>query len=235
MKVLILAALLSVSACNARFHADFEADTPGSPPALNPPGAPDDRIEIVDSGGATDGIVIRVTDEANLVASGQPFRFMSLIREPNPSASSHAWLETAPMATSTRSIFVEWEQVLVGGGTGRMAFFALPDDSGTEPEVCWVFTGNDAISLQCGSSAQEIEGIDTHAVHTVLMRFDRSPRRAVMQAAQAGSTSSLVTIEGGDLPAPVEGQRFVAQIEHDGQSDSAYRFNSFDVQERDPN
>lgn len=235
MKVLVLAALLSVAACNARFHADFEADTPGSPPALNPPGAPDDRIEVVDSDVAGDGIVIRVTDEPDLVASGQPFRFMSLIREPTPGASSHAWLETAPMATSTRSIFVEWEQILVGGGTGRLAFFALPDDPGTQPEVCWVFTGNDVISLECGSSAQEIEGIDTHAVHTVLMRFDRSPRRAVLQAAQAGATPPLVMIEGGDLPAPVEGQRFVAQIAHDGQADSAYRFNSFDVQERDPN
>ena len=235
MKVLVLAVLLSVTACNARFQADFEADTPGSPPALNPPGAPDDRIVIVDSNVAADGIVIRVTDEPDLVAPGQPFRFMSLIREPNPGASSHAWLETAPMATSTRSIFVEWEQILVGGGTGRVAFLALPDDSGTEPESCWVITRNDAISLECGSSAEEIDGLDTHAVHTVLMRFDRSPGRAALQAAQAGSTTSLVTIEAEDLPAPVEGQRFVAQIEHDGQGDSAYRFNRFDVQERDPN
>jgi hypothetical protein len=44
-----------------------------------------------------------------------------------------------------------------------------------------------------------------------------------------------VTIASDAVPAPVEGQRLVAHIEHTGQSSSAYRFNSFDIQERDPN
>ena len=82
---------------------------------------------------------------------------------------------------------------------------------------------------------EQIAGIDTHAVHTVLMRIDRSPRRAVLQVAQAGLTTPPLTMQLNDVPAPVEGQRFVAQIEYQGQSGSAYRFNRFDVQELDPN
>lgn len=231
----VLAACVGLAACNVRFHADFEADTPGAPPALSPPGAPDDEILIVDSDAPADGIVIRVTDESELVPAGAPFRFMSLVHEPNPGSSSVASLRSAPLATGTQSIFVQWEQVLDGGGSGTVAFFGLPEDARPDIDVCRVTTGNDVITLECGSSAEQIRGIDTHAPHTALMRLDRSPRRVVLQVAQGGTTTALVSIQSGDVPAPVENQRFVAQIEHQGQSGSAYRFNRFDIQERDPN
>lgn len=232
--IVALAVCIGFAACNARFHADFEADTPDAPPALSPPGAPDDEIAIVTSNVEGDGIVIRVTDEADLVAAGEPHRFMSLAHEPNPGASSIASMRSEPMATSSQSIFVQWEQILDGGGTGTIVFAALAEN-GPIDASCRVTTGNDVITLSCGSSDEQITDIDTHAIHTVLMRIDRSPRRAVLQVAQGGSTTTLVTIQSGDVPAPVEGQRLVAQIEYLGQSDSAYRFNRFDVQERDPN
>lgn len=232
---LAIAVCACLAGCNARFDADFEADTPGAPPALNPPGAPNDEIVIHTSPANGGGIVIRVTDEPDLVPAGGPHRFMSLEHEPDPGSSSVASLVTAPMATGTRSIFLQWEQVLDAGGTGTIAIFGHPDDSPSDPEACRIFTGNDVITLECNSSTAQVTGFDTHAVHTVLVRIDRSPHRIVLQVSQGGSTTPLETITSADLPSPIEGQRFVIQIEHEGQSDSAYRFNRFDVQERDPN
>jgi hypothetical protein len=235
MSTVVLATCVGLAACNVRFHADFESDVPGNPPAANPAGAADDEILILNSNVPADGIVIRVTDESDLVPAGQAHRFMSLIREPDPGMSSIASLRSAPMATGSQSLFVQWEQILDGGGTGLITLFGLPADSPSDPETCRVTTGNDVITLECGSSAEQIGDIDTHAVHTVLVRIDRPARRAALQVAQAGSTTPLVTVQSGEVPAPIEGQRFVAQIEYQGQSNSAYRFNRFDIQERDPN
>jgi hypothetical protein len=234
LRTVTLLALTFLAACSPRFHADFEADSPGGPPALHPPGPADDEILIETSDVRGDGIVIRVTDEPNLVPPGAPHRFMSLIHEPNPGGSSHAWMLTDAMGTSRQPIFVQWEQVLDGGGTGVITFAALSDGPRIDG-LCRVTTGNDVITIECGSSSEEIRGIDTHAIHSVFMRIDRWPqRRAVLWAVQEASSTPLATIASGDVPAPVEGQRFVAQIEHHGQSDTAYRFNRFDVQERDP-
>lgn len=231
-----IAVSVSLTSCNGRFAADFEADSPGAPPAAQPPGPPDDRIQITSSDVDDDGIVIRVSDEPGLVAPGDPHRFMSLIHESNPGSTSAALLKTAAMATGMQSIYLQWEQVLDGGGSGKMAFFAdAGDDPPDDPDVCWLHTGNDSISIESGTESAELSGFDTHSVHTVRMRFDRSPRRAVIQVSQDGSTTELVAIETADLPAPAEGERFVIQIEHEGQADSAYRFNRFEAQERDPN
>jgi hypothetical protein len=234
MRTAVLAGSVGLMACNTRFHADFETDSPDAPPALEPAGPPDDRILIEESGGGDDSIVIRVTDEPALVPTG-PHRFMSLVHDPNPGSSSVALLQSSPMATSTQSIFVQWEQILDGGGVGLITFFAQPGDPPpSDPETCRVTTDNDVMTLECGRQAEQIGGFDTHAVHTVLMRFDRSPRRAVLQVSQGGSTTAPIAIQAPDAPAPVEAQRFVAQIEHQGQSGSAYRFDRFDIQERDP-
>jgi hypothetical protein len=130
---LAIAVCACLAGCNARFDADFEADTPGAPPALNPPGAPNDEIVIHTSPANGGGIVIRVTDEPDLVPAGGPHRFMSLEHEPDPGSSSVASLVTAPMATGTRSIFLQWEQVLDAGGTGTIAIFGHPDDSPSDP------------------------------------------------------------------------------------------------------
>jgi hypothetical protein len=226
---------VGLSACNVRFHADFETDTPGSPPALHPAGPPDDEIVISDTNVAGDGILIRVTEEPHLVPAGRPHRFMSLIYDPNPGLSSVAVLRSAPLGTGTQPIFAQWDQVLDGGGTGVITFAGDPEDPPRVGETCRVFTNNDLITLECGRAQQAIRGIDTHAIHTVLLRFDRSPHRAVLQVAQGGVLTQLITIQSADVVAPVEGQRLLAQIEYVGQSGGAYRFNRFDIQERDPN
>ena len=237
---LSMAALVVLAACNPRFVADFEADTPGAPPAAQPPGPPDDQILIDDSNVRGAGVVIRVTDEPQLVAPGAPHRFMSLIHDPDPGLSSIASLRTAAMATSTQPIFLQWAQVLDGGGQGTIYLFALPDRPTADVDVCIVFTGNDVVTLECDvpdapTASVEVEGIDTHRQHVVLMRLDRSPRRAAIQVSQDGVTTASEVITSMAVPAPVEGQRLVAQIEYDGQSDGAYRFNRFAVQELDPN
>jgi hypothetical protein len=233
--IAVLATIIALTACNARFHADFEQDSTGAPPALNPPGPADDEIVIVTSEADGEGIVVRVTDEPGLVAAGRPHRFMSLVHEANPGSSSIASLRSEPMTTGTQSIFMRWEQVLDGGGTGTITLFALPDHNQSDVDLCLVTTGNDVITLSCGSSREQIASIDTHTVHTVLLRIDRSPRRAVLQVVQEGSPTPLVTIESDEVPAAIEGQRVVAQIEYLGQSSSAYRFNWFAVEEWDPN
>lgn len=240
MRTIAFLALLVLSACNARFIADFEGDSTGAPPALNPPGFPDDEIVIADSAVDGGGIVVRVTDEPQFAEPGQEHRFMSLIREPDPGLSSTASLRSAPMSTGTQSLFLQWEQVLDGGGSGSVILFPFPEGPTSDIESCRVTTGNDIISLSCSLSdmpaeSGEIGGIDTQSPHTLLMRIDRAPRRATLSAVQDDVSTPAVTVPVDALAVPVEGQRLVAQIEYDGQSDGAYRFNSFGMQERDPN
>lgn len=235
VRAVVILAVMSVAACTPRFQADFEEDDLFMPPALHPPGPPDDRIVINTTPVRGDGIVIQVTDEPDLVAPGQPFRFMSLIHHPNPGLSSSVLMVAEPMATARQPIYAHWEQVLKGSGSGSILLAAWSGRGNPLDGLCVVWTGNDEMSIECGSEHDFIRGIDTHRVHTVLLRIDRWPqRRAVLWVVQGDTESNVAILTSDDVPAPVEGQEFRAQIEHFGQADSAYRFNSFNIQERDP-
>jgi hypothetical protein len=237
--IVLLLCLAALVACNQRFAADFEADTPGAPPPLQPPGPPDDEIVLIDGQANGNGTVIRVTDEPDLVAPGAPARFMSLINETDPGLSSSASLRTSAMATSTQSIFLSWEQVLDGGGSGQVTIFAFPPPPQDELASCRVLTGNDRIDVECSANkgptvGETLTGMDTQAQHTLTIRIGRPDGPVAVQVVQGGEVAAA-TLATPTPPRPAEGDELHAVVSYEGQSDGAYRFNSVGISERDPN
>ncbi len=228
------------SACNVRFAADFESDTVGNLPPSSPPGPPADEIVLSDSQVTGDGVIVRITDNPSLVAPGRPHRFMSLIRDPDPGLSTITIFRTSTFATSTRPIFLIWEQVIDGGGSGQITVLRFPFGPAEESTSCRIFTGNDQIAADCfiGGDGPDVEdtvdGFDSHTQHTVLMRIDRPAGPLVLQVFQDGQATQELTLDHPDMSWPGEGERLNVQIEFTGQSDSAYRFNNFRITERDP-
>lgn len=241
MRTLVLLLTLLIAACNARFVADFESDAVDSPPPTSPPGPPADEIVLSDTPVLGAGNIARITDNPGLVDPGQPHRFMSLIRDPDPGLSTTVFLRTSQLATSTQPVFLSWEQVLDGGGTGDLLVSGFPIPPPDERTTCSVFTGNDRLDAWCfvGGTGPDVEddldGFDAHRVHTVVMRIDRPSGPVVIYVLQDGQATPPVTLAHREMSWPAEGERVNVQIRFEGQSDGAYRFNSFRISERDPN
>lgn len=241
MRVIVLLAVLATAACNARFDADFEGDAVGSLPPSSPPGLPNgDEIAFTQSAVSGAGTILRITDNPGLVAPGRPHRHLSLLRDPDPGIENVAFLRTRTLTTSTQSLFLTWEQVIDGGGTGEIVISRFPLGAVEDLTTCFMNTGNDTISIRClvdgeGPVVEDaLDGFDTHTPHTVIVRIDRPDGPMVVQVNQEGGTTGLVALEAPGMSWPGESERLQVQISFNGQTDGAYRFNSFLIAERDP-
>ena len=157
MRVAAILLVMTLAACNVRFDADFEADTVGNPPPASPPGPPSDEIVLSNSATRGEGIIVRITENPELVPAGRPHRFMSLIRDPDPGLTTATFLRTSPLATSTQSIFLSWEQVVDGGGEGEVAFSRFPIGSVDDLTMCWILTRNDDLYADCFIDGESVD------------------------------------------------------------------------------
>ncbi|MEM6621344.1 MAG: hypothetical protein AAF674_03895 [Pseudomonadota bacterium] len=239
MRAILIGALM-LAACTTRFDADFEQDVLGGLPAAQPPGPPADEIVVSTSTTSGDGTLIRITDNPEIVAPGADFRFMSLIRDPDPGATSIALLRSSPMETATEPLFVTWTQVLNGGGTGRVGISRFPLGDIEDFTQCQVTTTVGGIVGSCfiGETGPDvsgsIQGFDPQRPHLVSMRINRPGGPIQITVTQENVSFMPIELADPDMSWPDSGARLQAQIEYDGQGESAYRFNQFLMTERLP-
>lgn len=110
--ILLGAMAAGLSACTARFSADFERDAVGPAPT-QPAGAPDDRILIPDS--RANIFVVDLTPEL----SGAKSLLFAV-----PSTSPLAYLIAEPLSSTARPVHATWKQRLSDGAEAAVVLWA---------------------------------------------------------------------------------------------------------------
>jgi len=92
---------------------------------------------------------VSVTDNPELASGGHPYRFMSLNTQSNQTQSYRVQLRTGALSTSTQPLFLVFEQVLHGLGSGQIQILGYPIEDEENAGHCFIDTANDRLLATC--------------------------------------------------------------------------------------
>ena len=109
----VLPLVLLAAGCTTRFTDDFEADTAGALPQVQPAGTPDDRIQVLDVNGNT------------VVTSTNPIDGTKSLRIGGASSSSRpiVVMYAEALTDTAEPVFAAWSGRLTSGAGARIFFF----------------------------------------------------------------------------------------------------------------